>query len=450
MVTLPGPLTLPRYGLSVARRAAHITGRILTATDGRDILHNSPDGWEVSQPWLWWMGPGDGSQGPFGHPPPGAGEPVYGLTAIPGVTRCTSIICDTIAGLPWHVMRGEERLPTPRWIYDPQLLRPDSRAASGLLSPVRLSAVEFWTQYLTAALWVGDAFIFAPERDAQGQPVPPLWQLHPSKVTVEDDQYYVTGSDQPLPADSIIHLRGEPPYFQGRGHGVLTRHGAALGLSLTVGNYAAGQYSSGVPAGVLKSTQPNLTEPEAQNLKTQWMAAHGSGRRSIAVLNATTEFTPLMFSPVDAALDAANTWNLKQLALAFGVPPYMLGVPGDSGTYANVESRMIELRQFSLLQWVRRAESTLDAQFPLGTSLKIKTAGLERADTKARYEAYKLGIDGGWLTVDDVRALEDMPPIAEDAAAINDLQPDDQQQQLPVMPQVPQLPAAQDAQGVPQ
>ena len=51
----------------------------------------------------------------------------------------------------------------------------------------------------------------------------------------------------------------------------------------------------------------------------------------------------------------------------------MLGVPGDSSTYANVESRMIELRTFTLLPWQRRIESTLDAQLPKGTSLKVRT-----------------------------------------------------------------------------
>jgi phage portal protein BeeE len=50
----------------------------------------------------------------------------------------------------------------------------------------------------------------------------------------------------------------------------------------------------------------------------------------------------------------------------------------------------------------------VDAEFPRGTTMKIKTAGLERADTKSRYEAYTLGINGGWLTVEEVRALEDL------------------------------------------
>jgi HK97 family phage portal protein len=174
-------------------------------------------------------------------------------------------------------------------------------------------------------------------------------------------------------------------------------------------------YSSGVPAGYLQSSQPHLEETEAQDLKRKWLEQHGGARRSIAVLNATTAFTPIQVTPLDAALDVARQWSLRDVALAFGCPPYMLGVPGDSSTYANVESRMIELRSFTLLPWVRRIESTLDAQFPRGTTLKIKTAGLERADTKTRYDAYAVAISSGFLTPDDVRVLEDMPPLAATA-----------------------------------
>ena len=49
-------------------------GNIHTATDGRDILVNTPDGWEVDKQALWWDGPadGDGTGGPFGNPPPDA------------------------------------------------------------------------------------------------------------------------------------------------------------------------------------------------------------------------------------------------------------------------------------------------------------------------------------------------------------------------------------------
>ena len=96
---------------------------------------------------------------------------------------------------------------------------------------------------------------------------------------------------------------------------------------------------------------------------------------------------------MDAQLASTREWSLRDVALAFGVPAYMLGVPGDSSTYANVESRMIELRTFTLLPWQRRIESTLDAQLPKGTSLKVRSDGLLRADTSTRYSAYSAALD---------------------------------------------------------
>jgi HK97 family phage portal protein len=367
----------------------------------------------VDQPWLWWLGPqgSDGTGGPFGAPL--TGDDPNGLGTLPAVSRCTSIICDTIAGLPWKVYKGEytEQL-APDWITDPQSSRIDGRVVGGTTPwDTRYSAVEFWTNWITAALWWGDGYIYVPVRDNAGAPKPPLWQLHPFDVKIDKatGTYSVGGTR--LPSGSIIHLRGAGPYKDWHGNGVLQVNGADLSLAATIRQYAASVFTSGVPAGYLRSSQPSMTEDQAVALKATWMKAHGNAKRSIAVLNSTTEFHPISISPVDAQLALAREWGLRDIALAFGIPPYMLGVPGDSSTYANVESRLIELRTFSLLPWIRRIESVLDSEFPRGTSLKIKSDALLRADTASRYAAYESGLRAGWLTVDEVRELEDRPPL---------------------------------------
>jgi HK97 family phage portal protein len=387
--------------------------RVHSATDGRDVLLNTPDGWEVDAPWLWFTGPAGGGIGPYGNPlvPSITGDP-NALSSLPAVTRATGLICDTIAGLPWHVLRGEyERLQAPDWITDPQATRLDGRVVGGAepLRDDRLSAVEFWCQWIVAALWFGDGYVYVPVRDAAGAPRPPLWQLHPYDVVIDGGTYWV--GDIPLPSNSILHLRGMPPYDEGHGRGVIDVHGVELGLAATVRTYAGGVFASGIPAGFLKSTQPNLSADDAAKLKAAWLAQHGGNTRSIAVLNATTDFTPISISPVDAGLDSARTWSLRDIANAFHIPPYMLGVSGDTSTYANVEGRMTEFRSLSLLPWQRKIEATLDSQFPRGTYLKIASDGLLRADTATRAQYYKAALEGGWLTVDEVRALEDYPPL---------------------------------------
>jgi phage portal protein, HK97 family len=411
-VTPGAPIDSPR-----GSRIQAAGPKVRTATDGRDVLLNTPDGWEVDQPWLWFTGPAGGGLGPFGNPlVPSDGDP-FGLSNQAGVSRCTSIICDTISGLPWKVFRGEyTELPTPAWLIDPQSTRVDGRVVDpGQVWEARLSAVEFWANWICAALWFGDGYVYAPVRDSNGQPQPPLWQLHPADVVIDGGDYWV--SDVRLSPGSVIHLRGLLPYWDGHGHGVITTHGPELALAATVRTYAAGVFNSGVPAGYLKSSAPTMTPDDAMKLKATWLAQHGGAKRSIAILNATTEFHPISISPVDAQLTSSREWSLRDIALAFGLPAYMLGIAGDNSTYANVESRMIELNQFTLLPWIRRIESVLDSEFPAGTSLKIRTQGLLRADTKSRNESYKLALDAGWLTVDEVRALEDLPPLVSEGVA---------------------------------
>lgn len=409
------------------------------ATDGRDTMVNDPDGWEVDRPWLWWAGPAgsDGTGGPWGNPLPGA-TPDSGW-AMPAVTRCTNLIAGTLAGLPWQVLRetgpdaAAERLPTPGWIADPQLLRPDARFGRiDEINRARLSNVDFYAEWVTSALWHGDGYVYAPVRAADGQPTPPVWLLHPHRIEIDAAGRYwtkagldVTGLAPPgpggspgwlpateIPADQLIHLRGNPPYWGGHGTGIIDAAGSELGLASAVRSYAATQFNAGIPAGYLKVNAPQLTQEKATELKKDWTAVHG-GRRGIAVLNATTDFVPIQLSPVDAQLDEARMASLRDVALAFGVPAWFLGVPGDASTYSNVESRFVELRTYTLLPWIRRIEATLDAQFPLGTSVKLKTAGLERGDTSTRFAEYNVALTAGFLTVNEVRALEDLPPLPE-------------------------------------
>jgi len=408
---------------------------IHTATDyGRDILWNTPDGWEQDRQWLWWVG--DGAEGGYGNPPPDA-RGLSGASAIPAVLRCTSIIADTIAAMPWRVYAGYTQRDTPRWLTDPQLARPDGRVFlddDGVTTAPRFpsskSAVEFWAEWITSALWFGDGFIYFPlGRDkTTKQPKPPFFNLNPTAVEWRDGAWYV--EDTELDPDKLIHLRGEPPYpATGKGEGIVQRFGLDLGLAAAMRSYASGIFNTGVPAGYLKVNAPNVSEPQADTLKARWLKQHGGAKRSIAVLNAATDFVPIALSPVDSQLDTAREWSLRDIALAFGVPAYMLGVPGDSSTYANVESRMIELRTFTLLPWIRRIESCLDSQFAAGTELKIITDSMLRADTATRFTAYESALRGGWLTVAEIRALEDRPPLDQVSTAPED--------EMPVTPAIP-------------
>jgi HK97 family phage portal protein len=414
-------------GTDVDVRAGVVTR---TATDGRDILENLPDGWEVDDPMIWWDGPagGDGTGGPLGNPPPGAEFPNLPLPV--AVTRATSLISDTLAGMPWKVRRDRELLPTPPWMSDPQALRRDLRIQGGPVPAWRRSRVEFWSWYITSMLWLGEGIAYVPNRNDDGSPAPPIWQLNPLFIDIDGPDYIIPGG-VPL-ADELAdgRMRVTPEYRFGpdelivtrglvrdgpRGVGVLQAHFQDLMLAGYIRDYAVNMLRLGVPNGYLKVTAPKLSPDQAKRLQRGWMRAHGSPWKSIAVLNAVTEFHPIGLDPAALQLAQMRDYSTADVALMFGVPAYMLNLSGAGtrDTYANVESRMIELRQFTLLPWAVRIEATVDAELARGTDSKIAMDALLRADTLSRYRAHQIGLGAGgstpFLLRDEVREYEDLP-----------------------------------------
>lgn len=378
-----------------------------------DILLNSPDGW-MSNPTgnqFWWVDSSLESiqaSGDFNE---------IALT-IPAVSRSASLIVDTISGLPIELRRGLETLETPGWIEDPQLTRPDARIMSNV-QPGRLNRMEFYGQWIFSALIYGNGFIYVDERDLNGQPRSGAMHiLHPDLVDyVPGTGYFVkdpqTTEWQYIPDGKLIHLRNFGELDERKfGMGVIKRHAYAFAVANEMRKYTGGVFKSGIPNGILKVSNPNLTAEQAADLKAKWLENHGN-KRSIAILNSSTEFQPLSISPVDAQLLQMSQMSINDIALAFGLDPYMLGGSSDSNTYANVESRNIAFVQNTLLPWVRRIEETLNAETPRGQSIKINLSGLLRADTATRTMAYATGIDKGWYTIDEIRAFEDLPPLPE-------------------------------------
>lgn len=405
-------------------------GTIHTATDGRDILLNDPDGWEVDQPWLWWDGPanGDGTGGPFGNPPPGAehGTPTLNGTSLPAYTRCVQLIAGKLAGMPWKVYRGRIQQTTPLWITDPQALEADGRRrVSGDLQDVRFSGVEFWEQYITSYLSWGEGIAYAPRAlDDDGQPtgdiVPPLYNLHPKYVHIDDrGRYYVLDElavdveDERVYLDprELIITRNIVRVGRERGLGAIQAHAYDLGLGGRVRDYTDNLFQRGIPNGYLKSTKPDLDQTTADRLKANWMRQHGGNRKSIAVLNATTEFHELTLDPQVIAITDMMKLAAWQICLIMGVPPSRLGIAmGDSNTYSNLESENTAFVQDTHLPIARKLEAAIDAKLPAGTSMKIDFRSELRGDTKTRYESYEIGLRAGFLDEDEVRDAEDLPP----------------------------------------
>ena len=414
-------MPIPDFG-----SVASSVGSVHTATDGRDVLFNDPDGWEIDQPWLWFTG--DSSANPaggttFGNPIPGAEYAGgYQGQSLPVVDRCLQLTADKTAGMPWKFYRGRERLEAPSWITDPQALARDGRRPFVGTMDVRFSAVEFWSQYLRSLLLEGEGIAYTPRlRDADDQPtgpiIAPCYILNPKHIEIVNGHYAVRDPDSEtgweyLDPRELLITRWIVRPGKRRGIGVIQAHLYDLLNANNLRSYADNLLQRGVPNGYLKSSNPALDQTKADELKSNWMKAHGGNLKSIAVLNATTEFVPITIDPQAmqyVEMAKLSGWNLCHL---FGVPPTKLGLSlGSSLQYSTLESANAEYIQDGLMNIARRLESAIDATQPAGTTMKVDFNQLLRADTAARYQAYRTGIDAGFLTVDEVRAFEDLPPL---------------------------------------
>jgi phage portal protein BeeE len=91
------------------------------------------------------------------------------------------------------------------------------------------------------------------------------------------------------------------------------------------------------------------------------------------------------------------------------------GTGGDSLTYSTAESMSIDFVKYTLTPWLRRIESALSNDRDLAFQrqfVKFEVDGLLRADAKTRAEVYTAALDpiSGWMTREEIRRLEDLPP----------------------------------------
>lgn len=334
-----------------------------------------------------------------------------GAMSIPGAWRAALLISNLLGRMPWDAYR--QRGDAPVELLDPR--PPLLEQPCG--QETRMATFSSWALDL---LWHGNSVAVVAERNSEGYPTA-VYPVPADSVGVRR----LNGSDySPLPtgeleysiggrvftAYEVIHIKGPCQPGAVRGFGVLEAHLAgALNLARDLQDQAETISRHGVPTGALKSQDPDLNQEQADELKAKWLAAQQ--KRSIAVLNATTEFQPIAWNPEELQLVEARKFSLHEIALIFGLPLYFLGADQASRTYSNVESESLNLLKYTLGGHLARFEQTLSAHFPRGTTVKANLDSILRADTLNRYQAHQIGIQAGFLTRDEARHLEDRPPL---------------------------------------
>lgn len=152
-------------------------------------------------------------------------------------------------------------------------------------------------------------------------------------------------------------------------------------------------------------TTPNFKQPESDKLRDDWMKAHGQGRRSIAVLNATVDFQPISISPLDANVEGVIHAHRNDVAHAFGLSAIWLDEGASGLTYQNNSDRRRDLVDISLAGWSERVMATLTAILPYRQRVEVNWTSFTTPSIEAHMNALGLGVQTGIITGREARVF---------------------------------------------
>ena len=132
-------------------------------------------------------------------------------------------------------------------------------------------------------------------------------------------------------------------------------------------------------------------------------------------MGAGLRYERISVAPDEAQFLDQQRFTVEQIARIYGVAPEMIGgaTSGSSVTYANREQRAADFLTFGLMPYLIALEDGLSSLVPGPNRVKFNLDGVLRSDLKTRYEAHAVAITSGFLTVDEVRQIEDRPPLPE-------------------------------------
>ena len=330
---------------------------------------------------------------------------------------CVRLISHSLASIPLITYRrrtdgGRDRaLGNP--LYELLHTRPNPR----------MTAFEFKRLLTVHALLRGNGYAYI--RSGPRGFVDALEPIHPDLVhkpeTAADGTliWPITQADgqvKRFPDDQIFHLTGLS--FDGvTGVSVIDYARESMGLALATESYGGRFFSqNATPSVALR--HPGKPNAEARRrIRDEW-EADTSGLRNAhraVVLAEGMDVSAVGVTSEDAQFLQTREFQVQDLARWFGVPLHMIQqTTGSTSWGSGLEQMSQGFVTFTLLPWATLWEQAVSRDLILAEGVyyaEYLFDSLVRADQATRKDYYATGIEWGWLSVNDVRRMENMNPI---------------------------------------
>jgi len=347
--------------------------------------------------------------------PTPAGIPVSAQTAMhsPTVLGCVRLLSETIGMLPVHIYKKAEDGSRDRADHaaGAVLARPNPWTGSG----------EQRTRMMVDALLHGEAF--AKVIRVGGKPRE-FHRLDPSGVTVKIDDrtlepsYHVaqkTGAPIVLGWRDVLHVQ-TPGSLPDKPLKLLDMARDAISVDLGMQRYQGRVFGAGArPSGLLK-VPPRTTPERRKELKESWDDAHSGGQAGrTAILDDGMDWKAISFTMVESDFLQLRKHAASEINRAFKVPETLNGNL-DRGVWKNVEELTQVFLDFALTPWLDIWQNALERVLLKDSErgqyfIEFKIDAIAKANLQARYAAYRQATGGSWMTPNETRRLDNLPPI---------------------------------------
>lgn len=351
-----------------------------------------------------------------------AGVPVNSDVAltINAVFSAVSLYADTVSTLPVDVMirRDGEMFPyrvngsAPAWVQNPDV------------DFVGYSA--FYSSVITSILLDGNAFVRVYSNTA-GEVVN-LVVLNPADVDVKRNGlgrliFNIKSTKETLTAEDVLHIVDILKPGAVRGTSRVEALKENLSLAKALEGFTATFFGSGVNAAGIIEVPQAITKEQAEELANGVDRRHGGFRRSArtGVLTGGATWKPTGIDPDKAGLIDMRKFAVLDVCRAFSVPPYLLGVTDSGMSYSSVEQQGLQFVSMSLRPLVAKLENSFSRllnRYPGGETafIRFNMDALVRADLTARTQAYSTALQAGWMSINDVRRIENLRRVDDVSA----------------------------------
>jgi HK97 family phage portal protein len=337
------------------------------------------------------------------------------LSCLAVAARCVALRSELLASVPLHLYR---RLPNGG------RERADDNALYGVLHDIandNQNSFEF-RELLVRSLDLIGNFVARIERNARGQ-VTALWPIAPADVTIDRlangklrYRFFNGLRVEVLLQEEVLHVRGASrDGILGQSPISIARGSLQLALAHTDAALALSNNALR-PSGLIsfaEQLKPEQAKRVKDALTTTHAGASNAGKLMLADGGAT--YTPLSFTPEDAEFLETRKLSNEDIARVFGCPPTSVGIT-DKSTYSNVEQESRSLVQNCIGPLAGRIEAAMHRCLLTDAGrrtlyIEHDLNGLLRGDVKSRFDAYRVARECGVFSPNDIRQLENQPPI---------------------------------------